>query len=482
MSDWYVKLIILAVSVSFLGIVALTDFTRNKRFLAYLLIALFSQTGFAYPIRPGYETSAAELLYFGLLIIMGLDWLRDREKVPDIGMKQPVIFYILCCMVGVFTAIYFNIRPLNIFIEVKSYAGYVFYLFLIPYLLKDRKEIQTSLWAFVFLSVIPLLYVIPNLAELSVIAELEPHAHKFERTALTYNWGALNIFVGYMLPVIFIAFTLIRLTSSRVLKGFLIVFAGFSLFALFSSQTRSGWISFSISFILYCILTRIKLKAAVVLSVLVMLLMFIGKDQIVKSIVKHRIMDQTIEQQDSSLEKRLERWEIAMSTFRTYPLLGSGWGGNMIALGNGKVSGSSHPALPRWHNSMFEILSQLGLLGILGFSWLWLRIGKLSLRAWRGATDSEDRTVLSGLVVAVLTSIIYSFGEQQFYRIQTASVAWFVAGLLMAYVHLLQSGVEERSRIVSRNTVSARLSCSDGQEGPVEAKGRHVADMEMTSP
>jgi O-antigen ligase len=436
MSDWYLKLIIIAVSISFIGFLVLTDFRKNKRLFAYLLIALFAQTGFAYALEPGYETSAAELLYFGLLIIMGLDWLRNSDSVPDIGMKQPVLFYLLCSIVGVFTAIHLNVRPINIFIEVKSYVGYVFYLFLIPYLLKDRRDIHRTMWAFVILSVIPLGYVLPNLPKLSAVAESGPQMAQFGRTELTYSWGALNIFVGYIIPVIFIALTLIRITSVWAVKGFLILFMGASLYAVFFSQTRGGWISFLISFMVYCVLARIKVKVVLIFSILLVVLMFSGKQEAIKSIIGHRIMDQTIDAPDSSLEKRLERWEIAISTFRTHPFLGSGWGGYLAPSKNGRVGRSSYAALPRWHNSIFEILSQLGLPGIFGFCWLWLRIGKLSSCAWRLAMNFKDGAILSGLIAAVVSILIYSLGEQQFYRIQTASVSWFIAGLLLAYGRL----------------------------------------------
>ena len=68
MSDWYLKLIVLSASASLVGLIILTDFNKNKRFVAYFLIALFAQTGFAYAIKPGYHTSAAELIYFASLI------------------------------------------------------------------------------------------------------------------------------------------------------------------------------------------------------------------------------------------------------------------------------------------------------------------------------------------------------------------------------------------------------------------------------
>ena len=95
MSDWYLKLILLSVGAAFVVLIALSNWEKYKKYIVYLLIALFAQTGFAYQIKPGYFTSAAEFLYFGLLIIMGTAWLKNKSSVPDIGLKKPIIGLIL---------------------------------------------------------------------------------------------------------------------------------------------------------------------------------------------------------------------------------------------------------------------------------------------------------------------------------------------------------------------------------------------------
>ena len=49
----------------------------------------------------------------------------------------------------------------------------------------------------------------------------------------------------------------------------------------------------------------------------------------------------------------------------------------------------------------------------------------------------QDRLILSGLISAVLSCFVYSFGEQQFYRIETASLSWFITGLLVVYTSFI---------------------------------------------
>ena len=162
----------------------------------------------------------------------------------------------------------------------------------------------------------------------------------------------------------------------------------------------------------------------------------------IEKIIRHRVFEQTIDQQDSSLQARLGRWETAINIFKAHPLIGSGWGGYLLRRPDGYMSDTSISALPRWHNSFFEILSQLGLLGVLTFYGIWIRLGKLAMQARcliKDNKDNKDNILLSGLIAAVLSCFIYSFGEQQFYKIETASVSWFVAGLLVVCVNIIMA-------------------------------------------
>jgi len=423
MSDFYFKLVILFVGGLVAALVIFTNWERYKILLVFFLMALFAQTGFAYEIKPWIPTSVAEMLYFCLLILMVLMHFKNRNAIQDIGMSWPIRVYLLCSFVGIISALSFDVLPVNIFIEIKSYVGYVFYLYLIPFLLDKKEDIYKCLWGFVIFSVIPLLHVIPNLGSLSAIES--------KRVDIALTWGALNIFIGYILPFLFVAIGLLSTTSSLTKRFFLIGMITVSLYALFYSKTRIGWMAFSASFLIYSLLSKNRIK--IIFAVLVLVFLVLASDQIehVQSIVKGRIFDQTLEHQDSSLQKRLSMWETATATFNSYPLFGSGWGGYLYRLPYGGVSKTSVVALPRWHNSFYEIMSQLGLFGLVSFYWIWFRIGKMSISAWRKVREPRDRAILTGLISALAAIFVYSFGEQQFFRIETASVSWFFAGLLV---------------------------------------------------
>jgi len=405
-------------------LLALADFQKNKRYLPYLLMLLFANTGFAYNFMP-LRTSVAELVYFSLLVWMTLSWLGDRNVLPNLGLATPICLYVICSLMGVFTALWFSVIPVNILIELKSYVGYIFYIFLVVYLATDKEQVKKYLWFFVVASLIPIIDVLPNLRELASQIDVS------NRIGFGMAWGTLNVLVGFLLPIFFLALSLLFLNYSWAHKLFLIGILFSITIILLYSQTRSSWIALTLSLVVFMILTQQRFKSFFYIGAVLLLLTATVGSERAKSLIEERI-ERTGTVQDSSFRKRTERWDRAIRTFRAYPLTGSGWGGNLPPKVGGGVETTSGPALPRWHNSFFEILSQLGFFGVLTYYWIWFRIFKRSFVLCRAVTD-EDRLILSGLISAVLSSFIYGFGEQQFYKIELASVAWFTAGLLVAY-------------------------------------------------
>lgn len=431
MADWYFKFIILSLAAILVAVVVFSRWERYKILLVFFLIILFANTGFTYITQEGIPTSVAELLYFSILMVMVLAHVRGKSAVPDIGIRGPIRVYLLCSIVGIISAINFDVVWPHILMEIKSYLGYIFYLYLIPFLLNKKEDVNQCLWWFVIFSVIPFLHVIPNLKELAQI--------EHGRVDISVTWGALNVFVGYVLPLLFVAIALLSTSSGVVRKGFLSSIILVGLYSLFYSKTRSGWIAFCFSLFLFFSLSGKRMKMIVASGILVLLVVLSGQMREIESIIESRMVGETLEYQDTSLQKRLWSWEIAKKTFEAHPLFGSGWGGYLIPLADGRLSDTSIRVLPRWHNSFYEILSQLGLFGVFSFYWLWFRVGKISLTAWKKVRRSKEGVMLAGLFSAVIAAFIYSFGEQQFYRIETASVSWFMTGLLLFYAQKVKA-------------------------------------------
>ena len=180
-SDWYLKMILLAGLLGLSALLLLADFQKNRRYLPYLLILLFANTGFTYDVTElegwHFRTSLAELVYFSLLFWMTLSWLGDRNVLPNLGLATPICLYAMCSLMGVFTALWFSVIPVNIFIELKVYLGYIFYIFLVAYLATDKEQVKKYLWCFVVVSLIPIMVALPDLQGL--VSQVDT-VHRFD--------------------------------------------------------------------------------------------------------------------------------------------------------------------------------------------------------------------------------------------------------------------------------------------------------------
>ena len=171
--------------------------------------------------------------------------------------------------------------------------------------------------------------------------------------------------------------------------------------------------------------------ASFIIIIIAISIMYSPLGKHLEDVVTHRIVDETLKP-DHSLRDRYSRWDAAWATAKTYPFTGSGWGGLLHVTVDGTVGDTSISLLPLWHNSYLEIMSQLGFPGLLAFLMLWGKIIKVEGMSLFRSKQSAQSMLNTGLFVGVITCLIYALAEQQFYRIETASHTYFLAGLLLA--------------------------------------------------
>ncbi len=431
---WEVKAVALGIVGFSLLAALLLRYEKAKRYIPFILAILISETGFAYEIKPGYFTSANEVLTAMILLV----WLTRKMLLrgpsgPQYFSRELKIF-LGVAMAGVVTAYaIFEVSPLNILTVFKSYTLYLFYLFLIPDCIRSEKELRTLVLFMLALSLIPLFRgVLGGMAIENLLEE------RLEVTA----WGALNIFVGYILPIFFIAFGLLLEEKKKWLRVLLIGYMGTIVYLLFLAQTRTAWAALAIGMGLFMVLTKRRIAAAVVTLIIVAGIMFSPAGGEVETVVRHRVVGQTFNP-NSALQDRYSRWEGAWETAKAYPLTGSGWGGVLPITADGSVGDSSLPLLPLWHNCYLELISQLGFPGLLAFLLLWWKIMRTEGRSLFVSPNVNHSSFSRGLFIAVVACLIYALAEQQFFKIETASHSYFLAGLLLAARNV--AGSEEGS-------------------------------------
>jgi len=422
--------------LAFLGAIGLViasgiffRYEQTKKFLPYVFAFLISQTGFSYDLKPGYTTSFNEILTVFIFVI----WffrksLKSSEGIQPVYFKNNLFAYLLLAFTGVLVASFiFQINTDNILDEFKSYVLYLFYLILIPECIDDQKELNRILFFMVLLSLLPITR--------GMLSAGEIHDTSVERLGVT-TWGALNIFVGYIVPLFFLAYAYFVDSKIGVKRIFLLVYLVIVIYLSVLSQTRTGWLAIIVGIIGFNFLSAKKINK----NILIFSFVIVAAFSLLKlsgfeatEIIVHRVEDRTLNP-DHPLRVRFERAEVAWAIARNYPLTGTGWGGWLPLYGDGTVGDTPTDLLPRWHNGYLEILSQLGFPGLIAFLLLWWKIISNEYKSLKMAqADVEQSSLMyTGLFVSVAACLVYAAGEQQLYRIETASHTYFLAGLLLA--------------------------------------------------
>jgi probable O-glycosylation ligase (exosortase A-associated) len=112
-------------------------------------------------------------------------------------------------------------------------------------------------------------------------------------------------------------------------------------------------------------------------------------------------------QQDESARGRLDAWGAGLRMFADHPILGVGAGVYSMAYGmKYKPYGAVTATWREAHSIYFQILGELGILGVAGMAWIFASILRALLglrRAWRGPTPG--RRWATGVASALVASV-----------------------------------------------------------------------------
>ena len=201
-----------------------------------------------------------------------------------------------------------------------------------------------------------------------------------------------------------------------------------SLPALLVNGTRGAWIAVIITFLVYGIISfKSRPKLVAIMLVLILLIGFIAY---MIPQVQERVLTMT-DMKFQSNSERLLMWHSAWQMFLDYPITGVGLGnwhdfyfGHYISDEAKERAGHLHA-----HNNFFTILAETGLIGILGFCYMFAHILLAAYRRYLKNTQNLWNKVTLLLTVSFLSHgmVDYTFGVSVI-----AIMYWFILGLTYA--------------------------------------------------
>ncbi len=213
-------------------------------------------------------------------------------------------------------------------------------------------------------------------------------------------------------------------------------------FAIAMTFVRGAWLSLLALAVFYAYLGRrqINLKLAIMLGMLVVVgVGTVGWLQLAPLFAER--MEHLTDLSYVTNYDRIDRWMAAVSIFREHPLLGVGWGRYADEYFQYIYYLDTYSAEIRMgaHNLYLEILAESGLMGAGAFALVILFFALEARKLRRECPDLFLRTVLTGVLGAMLTYLVHAFVNNLGPSDKIGLYFWVLLGLVPVAGRLCES-------------------------------------------
>lgn len=244
--------------------------------------------------------------------------------------------------------------------------------------------------------------------------------------------GEANTLSGYLVFLMAIMMGLLLYYDSRRMRAILSAALAVAFLTLVFTLSRSGWVSFIFMYLVFIFVSR-KSKPILILGFILMLFL---APLLTPKVVHHRVTDtfrygKTYEvfgqrvRIDESGSARIDAWEVAFKKLLKKPLLGYGipGGGSVV------------------DNQYARVMTETGLLGVMAFSFLLLKIFRRSFYAMKEAEGQSGYAY--GLAVGFLAGffglLAHGFTAATFILIRIMEPFWFIMAIIVSLPALVIS-------------------------------------------
>src|SRR5438132_7666456 len=377
-----------------------------------------------------------------LLVVIGFVWLArmaiHKGGAPFLRtpLNGPIMFYIaaagLATLIGVLGG---RVTPLTGFFFLLLYYEYVFLYFMVVSAVTTKEEAR----GLVFASLVTCFLV--SLFAIAQIPGGERASAPFEGET-----GEPNTLGGYLVFMLAIVVGLL-LTSGAVanrLPLLLLLVAGS--IGLMATLSRA---SFLAAGVLILIVIGVMAPRKPILMTMV-LLGILSAPLWAPHAVKERI-SYTFTQAgeggqtrlgaltiDTSTSDGLRWWHQSFELWQRYPIWGTGITG-------GPFMDAMYP----------RVLTERGLLGLVGFLVLIGSIVRMGLASYRHATDQFSRGLALGFLLGLASLLVHAIGSNAFVIVRIMEPFWLFAALVVRSLLIVQTSQALESGVVTRPAVDA---------------------------
>jgi len=233
---------------------------------------------------------------------------------------------------------------------------------------------------------------------------------------------------AYLASIIPLTLSLIFYSRNKMAKtGFLVVL-GVMVWALMLTFTRGAWTGAFAGILVFVLIYLIGSKrietAKTFLLALVFLIMTIAFPLMLNTEKTLKMIKRS-----NTIAWRLEIWQDSMRMIKDRPLFGHGVNTFMPVFQSYRRQIHNYPTYA--HNCFIQLASDVGLLGLAAFGWIFLRLFLDVSCQIRTMALERERMIFLGLGVSasIAAYLVHSFFDTSLFSLQLGVYLWFLVGI-----------------------------------------------------
>jgi O-antigen ligase len=419
--QFFLELVLLLAAAIVFGAVALLAPSKAQTAVPYLFIALAWHTGFLIdpPGGGGVHADVFDLLIPLTVFIALLGRWYSRPSVAVLApyLRRPLAVFAVFWLWGVCLALGRGVALGPMVANLKALALYPLIALIIPWCITSRRQLYGA--------VALLLALIFERALVGV----QQHAIGDTFARVNGDFGGINQYAMYVMTGVLIAVALVACGRSQWYRLPLALVLSVPALALLLTQSRGAWLGTSVGLVALGVLLGMR-RLAILLGLIVVVAAVVMRAQPnAGTIVIQRVSSQHAQ---GTIVYRQDKLSLGLQVVEHYPF-GAGWGADFHSTPGGLAPDDS---FPWYHDDYLQLATEIGILGLAAFAWIWVAILRLGVRAFRMTRESIHGAVVLGLLVATVGALVQAGTDQFFWEAGNAEPIWIVAGLLLASVAL----------------------------------------------
>jgi hypothetical protein len=373
--------------------------------------------------KPGSKADVLVLRIEDLILtVVMFGWLARTAIFKDLGfmrrtrLNAPVLAYVGALVLATLLGVFFgNVRPVRGFFFTLKYLEYFVVFFMTVVYVREERQLHRllfTLFATCAISAVLGIMQIPGGGRIGA---------PFEG-----RYGEPNTFGGYL--VFMLALTLGQALTARAAQPMIrwIALAGLVSVPLLYTLSRSSWLAAVPMLLTLVLLSRRRLLLASGLGLLVIAAPLVFPQQVIDRY--NYTLNEKVDRGDyrlgsarfdSSTSARFDSWREGIAGWARRPLLGYG------------VTGFG------FMDAQFvRVLVEAGLVGLLAFSWMLWRIGKMAWGTLQDSRGTRFEGLALGYCAGLVAMIAHGVGANTFIIVRIMEPFWFTTAIMVLGPHL----------------------------------------------